>query len=178
MKRSDSVSIWRWGLLTSHLLGEARARLHHTSTQWVATASASQPPQSQPMHPNSNGWENPRTISNFWGCLQLQEYVFRSPVVLRDQFWCVQFSRPTVIHLLHLGFWLCYSFSKLKCSLCSKISLVFKAKLVSYKNFTELSLINPKQNASVFTFTKCIHAVHFPPRGMVYSYGSEIKNVF
>lgn len=51
-----------------------------------------------------------------------------------DQFRCIQVSRPTAIHLLHLDFWLCYSFSKLKCSLCSEISLVFKVKLVSYKS--------------------------------------------
>lgn len=73
----------------------------------------------------------------------------------------IQFSRPTAIHLVHLDVWLCYSFSKLKCFSCSKISLVFKAKLVSYKNLALLSLINKKQNASVClpsesVFTQCI----------------------
>lgn len=74
---------------------------------------------------------------------------------------CIWFSSPAVIHLLHFDFWLFYSFSKLKCFSCSKISLVFKAKLVSYKNLALLSLINKKQDASVClpsqsVFMQCI----------------------
>lgn len=95
--------------------------------------SLSQLPQSQPMNVNSNSWENAGTNPNFWSCLQLWENVYRSPVVFTEHSWTnswrIQFFTPTVIYLLHLDFWPCYSFPKLKCVLSSKISLMFKSKI-------------------------------------------------
>lgn len=59
-------------------------------------------------------------------CLQWSSCIYWT---FMEQFLMHLFSIPAVIHLLHLDFWACYSFPKLKCFLRSKISLVFKSKI-------------------------------------------------